>query len=120
MQGMRNTIILSCVALLTVAAVTAPAQVLYGSLVGNVKDASGASVPGAVITVTSKETGNSRTTTTNDEGGYNIPTIQSGTYTVKVTKEGFRSAEQTDVAVTINTVTRTDFTMDIGAVTESV
>lgn len=49
--------------------VTAWSQVLHGSIVGN--------FPGAVVTITSKERNQVRTTTTNEEGGYSIPTVQS-------------------------------------------
>lgn len=87
---------------------------------GIVKDATGAAVPGAQVTFTNKETNNVRTITTNDEGGYSLATVQSGTYSVKVTKEGFRAAEEDNIQVTINTVTRVDLSLQIGAVSESV
>ena len=96
------------------------AQVLYGSIVGNVKDASGAAVPGANVTILNKETNQSRTAVTNEEGGYNFPTVQSGTYDVRVTREGFRPAAETNLAVTNNSVARADMTIEVGAVTESV
>ena len=99
---------------------TAWSQVLYGSLVGNLKDASGAAVPGAIITITNKETGQVRAATTNDEGGYSVSTVQSGTYDVKATKAGFRPMSETSVVVTINNVSRVDFTMQVGAVSESI
>ena len=103
-----------------VAVVPAPAQVLYGSIVGNVRDASGAAVPNASVTIVNKETNQSRSTVTNEEGGYNFPTVASGTYEVKVTKEGFRPAAETNLAVMTNSVARADLTLQVGAVNESV
>ncbi len=102
------------------AAVPAPAQVLYGSIVGNVRDASGAAVPNASVTIVNKETNQSRSTVTNEEGGYSFPTVSSGTYEVKVTKEGFRPAAETNLAVMTNSVARADLTLQVGAVNESV
>ena len=55
------------------------AQVLYGSLLGNVRDQSDAAVSGATVTVTHKETGQVRTATTNELGIFTFATIQSGT-----------------------------------------
>ena len=98
----------------------AVAQVLYGSIVGNVRDSSGASVPGATVTIINKETNQGRTAITNEEGGYNFSTIQSGTYDVKVTKEGFRPAEETNLGVATNTVARADLKLQVGAITETV
>src|SRR5258708_4726069 len=100
--------------------VPAVAQVLYGSIVGNVKDSSGAAVPGATVTIVNKETSQSRSAVTNEEGGYSFPTVQSGTYDVKVTKEGFRPAEERDLTVTTNSFARAELTLQVGAVTESV
>ncbi len=100
--------------------VPAQAQVLYGSIVGNVKDSSGAAVPGAAVTIVSKETNQSRATATNEDGVYNFPTVSSGTYDVKVTKEGFRPAAETNLAVASNSVARADMTIQVGAVSESV
>ncbi len=93
---------------------------LYGSIVGNIRDASGAAVPGAIVTITNKETNQVRSTTTNEEGGYNVPTVQSGTYDVKATREGFRAMVESSVTVTINTVARIDFAMQVGSISEAV
>src|SRR4029453_17288119 len=46
------------------------AQVLYGSLVGNVTDANGAAIPGAKVDITNVATGGVTTTTTDDRGLY--------------------------------------------------
>ncbi len=98
----------------------AAAQILYGSIVGNVTDESGASVPGAEVTLTNNQTGTSRSTTTNESGGYNIPTVQNGEYTIRVAREGFRAASNENVIVAVNSVVRADFRLSLGQVTETV
>ena len=110
-----NTLAKSALAVATVLVVLTTCstwgQVLYGTIIGNVRDASGAAIPGASVTITNKETNQVRTTVTNDEGGYSVPTVQSGTYEVKATKEGFRPTLEDSVAVTINSVSRVDFSL---------
>ena len=76
---------------------TCTAQALYGTLLGNVTDATGAVVPGATVTILHKETSQTRVATTNDNGGYGFPTIPTGTYEVEVTKEGFFKFVRPDV-----------------------
>ncbi|MCL4782521.1 MAG: carboxypeptidase regulatory-like domain-containing protein [Bryobacterales bacterium] len=93
---------------------------MYGSVVGSVTDESGASIPGAQVSVTNKVTGAIRTTTTNQNGGYSVPTLQSGNYTVLVNRDGFRSASNDAVSVTPNTVNRVDFRLSVGQVSETV
>ncbi|MGI8785395.1 MAG: TonB-dependent receptor domain-containing protein [Acidobacteriota bacterium] len=95
------------------------AQVLYGSIVGNVTDATGAVVPGADVTITHKETNQTRQTLTNEAGTYSFPTVASGTYTVKVALPGFKESIRTDVPVAVNNVARVDLTLQVGEVTES-
>ena len=48
------------------------AQVLYGSVVGNVQDGSGAALPGATVTITSRTRTSSRTAVTNETGAYTL------------------------------------------------
>ena len=66
------------------------AQTLYGSIVGNVKDASDAAIVGAKVQITNKGTNESRTATTNEAGVYNFSTVQTGTYEVTVSMAGFK------------------------------
>lgn len=96
------------------------AQVLYGSVVGNVTDPTGAATPGAQVSIVHKETNQSRQTLTNDVGGYSFPTVPTGTYTLKVSVPGFKEFAKTDVPVTVNNVTRVDVTLQVGEVTETV
>ncbi|MBM3725251.1 MAG: hypothetical protein FJW40_07500 [Acidobacteria bacterium] len=107
--------------LCTVAAQTsAQAQVLYGSIVGTVNDGSGAATPGATVTAVNKQTGQQRTATTNDAGGFTFVAVQPGQYELKVTKEGFRAAAEPQVEVSANNATRADFALQVGSINESI
>src|SRR5437870_3266822 len=96
------------------------AQTLYGGLVGNVHDASDAAVAGATVTITNVNTNQSRQTTTDEVGSYSFPTLEAGTYTLRVTKEGFSAVSQSDVVVSINNITRVNVNLVVGSVTETV
>ena len=98
----------------------AQAQVLYGSIVGNVSDGTGAVIPGAQVTITHEETGAARSGESNASGVYTFPTLATGAYTVEVRAEGFRTHSETGVAVGANDVTRVDVDLQIGQVTEVV
>src|SRR5207248_1390735 len=87
---------------------TAAAQVLYGTIVGNVTDPSQGSVAGAIVTLSSKETGLTKDTKTDERGVYEFNNIQAGTYSVKIAAAGFNAFEATNIPVTVNTVSRVD------------
>jgi hypothetical protein len=101
-------------------ALSVSGQVLYGSLVGNVTDESGAAIPGATVTITHRETGASRDTITDSTGAYRFLTVPSGTYTVLVRLEGFRAFTRADVPVTLNNATRVDAALSVGQLAETV
>ena len=99
---------------------TASAQVLYGSIVGNVTDSSSAAVPKAAVTAINRGTNQSREAITDDSGGYSFTDLQAGTYTLKITQQGFKTFEQTDIPVSANNVNRVDIILQLGAVNETV
>lgn len=98
----------------------ASAQVLYGSVVGTLTDETGATIPKAAIAIVNTATGLSRQTTANDAGYYSIPNLPEGVYDVSVTATGFRPYTQKGVNVSINSVTRVDAVIKLGALTEEV
>jgi len=98
----------------------ATAQVLYGSVVGAVKDAQGAAIPAATVVVTNKETNSTRETVTGPEGEYTLANVLPGQYDVKVTLTGFREAVRTNVPVSAGQISRVDVKLEIGALTETV
>jgi Carboxypeptidase regulatory-like domain/TonB dependent receptor len=118
----QNLGFICCVAALGIAILAQPvgAQVLYGTIVGNVKDTSQAAVPGATVTIVNPKTNVSRETITNESGAYTVSNVLPGTYTVKVSLTGFKEFSQTDVQVTINNVTRVDATLNVGSLAETV
>lgn len=114
--GLSLVVVLAAMTL----AATANAQVLYGSMVGNVVDNNGAAVPGATIKITNKATNQTREATTNPEGAYNFSTVQTGFYDVSVGKNGFKTFTRSNVEVTLNNITRSDVSLEVGQVSETV
>jgi hypothetical protein len=96
------------------------AQVLYGSIVGTVRDATAAVLPGATVTITHNETKATRETATDETGSYRFSTVQTGTYTVVVTLSGMQTFTRNDVPVTLNSVARVDASLGAGQLTEAV
>jgi hypothetical protein len=93
----RSSARVSIIALALAIPTAARAQALYGTLTGNVTDSSGAVVAGATGAITHKETGQSRDGVTDANGSYDFPTVQAGTYSIKVGKSGFKTVTKEGV-----------------------
>lgn len=96
------------------------AQVLSGSLIVDVRDESGAAVPGADVTITQTGTNWTRSGTTNETGTASFSTVPLGTFSVRVALSGFKESTTTDVAVTQDNVTRVRTGLAIGQLTDAV
>ena len=107
-------------ALLLLAVTSASAQTFRGTILGTVTDASGATVPGATVTVHNADTGLARMTETQADGSYRIPELPIGTYDVTIEKSGFRSSLTKDVQVSVAAERRVDAALELGAVNEQV
>ena len=99
---------------------TTAAQVLYGSVVGDVKDATGGALPGATLVITNTDRGFSREAVTDAAGHFTFSNLPAGVYGLKARQQGFKSFEQKEVTVTINAVIRVDLTLEVGNVGETV
>jgi Carboxypeptidase regulatory-like domain/TonB dependent receptor len=106
--------------LILFAAVNVHAQALYGSLVGNVVDDTGATVPGATVSITQKETNQTREQPTSENGAYSFANLAPGTYDVVVTLPGFRTFASRDIIVSVGAIVRVDARLGVGALEESV
>jgi hypothetical protein len=98
----------------------ARAQVLYGSLTGNVSDPSGAALPGAHVEALNVGTGVASTATTNDHGAYLFSDLLPGTYKLTVSAVNFGANITENVSVTRNEVARVDVRLELKTQTESV
>lgn len=98
----------------------AGAQALYGSLVGNVVDDSGARIPGAMVTVTRTETNQVSEQITPENGTYSFPNLLPGTYQVTVTLPGFKTFAVDNIALRIGAILRVDARLEVGALEEAV
>ncbi len=79
----------------------AVAQVDSGSVVGVVRDASGALIPHAQVTLTGQDTGSVTKVTANGEGEYTFSPVKIGVYTVAVDAPGFGRFEHKNVTVAV-------------------
>ena len=99
---------------LGLASLPAHGQVLSGSLVVDVRDQSGAGIPGADVTITQTDTNWTRSGTTNETGTASFSTVPLGTFSVRVTLSGFKESVTTDVRVTQDDITRLRTALSIG------
>ncbi|UWZ83697.1 TonB-dependent receptor [Occallatibacter riparius] len=95
-------------------------QEVTASITGTVTDPRGAAVPGAQVTATSQERGQTYNVLTNDTGLYRISQLPVGSYTLKVEKSGFSSASYPAFVLTLNQVARIDVAMKVGQTSETV
>src|SRR5262245_47570222 len=96
--------------LLAILAFVAPAhaQVLYGTLTGEVTDPTGAVVAGAKVTALNVGTNVSKLGSTNERGLYTFNDLQPGTYELTVEATAFNAATRKSIRVEANTVRRVD------------
>ncbi|MGH9657168.1 MAG: carboxypeptidase regulatory-like domain-containing protein, partial [Bryobacteraceae bacterium] len=96
------------------------AQVLpVGTVDGTIKDPSAAGVPGVKVTLTNRDTGQTRASSSNDSGYYFFPLLPPGRYEVSTEKPGFKRAVL-QVSVETGKRSTADFALEVGQVTESV
>ena len=96
------------------------AQIDTGSIVGTVRDASGAVVPDASVSATSLATNIDLTTVTNKSGEYQFNALQPGDYKVKAVAHGFASQETELLHIDVQSRSSVDFTLKVGNINETV
>ena len=113
---------LAFVVALLVWALAAPAYAQFetATVVGIVRDSSGAVVPDAKVTLTNTQTGVSSERMTDANGSFEFFTVRIGAYLLSAEKAGFSIAVVDNVQVTVGARQRVDLTMAIGQVSEKV
>src|SRR5262245_52881936 len=105
---------------LAVFGVTLFAQSERGTITGTVRDASGAVVPGAKVTLTNTQTGFTFSLPASGDGEYTVPQLQVGVYTIRVEKEGFRPSNVSGLVLNASATLRADATLEVGSSVQAV
>jgi hypothetical protein len=112
--------LLGFVFMLLVGVSAAIGQTNYGAIRGEVRDAQGASIKGAQVTLTNQDTKVASTAVTNGAGIYLFGAIDPGTYKVAIGVSGFKTFEATGNVVTLGATVTVDATMVVGGKNETV
>src|SRR5262245_23772379 len=100
-KSMRRRTPLAVVCLLSVFAVPAFAQRTTATLVGTVKDDTGAVLPGVTVTLTGEKVVGAQTATTNEQGFYRFVALPPGSYDVSFSLGGFSTLRRQEVKLAL-------------------
>ena len=98
----------------------AMAQGPVGTLNGTVTDPTGLAVPGATVVAISTTTGIETSTTTTATGTYTLPYLPAGTYRLRASSPGFRTATAENIVLRVAQTQTADIKLEVGAVSEQV
>src|SRR2546428_813927 len=96
------------------------AQTATGTIVGVVKDTSGALIPGVSIAVKHTDTGQTRTAISSDSGSYNVPLLPVGAYELTTTMPGFKQQVKPGINLVIGQKAEIDLRLEVGAAAEQI
>ncbi len=115
---MKKAIFLACFIIM---ALTVPvfAQQNFATIVGVVRDVSGAVVPDVAITAVGQADNIKRETKSDGSGNYSLPFLRPGVYSVSAASGGFQT-QQADVTLATQQTARVDFALKVGDVSEHV
>ena len=109
-----------CVALTIFISVAAFAQSDVGTIVGFVKDQSGAVVPKAIVTVRNEATGELHTVSSDDQGHYTAPSLPPAYYSMTAEAKGFERYTSTHNKLESNSTISIDADLAVGAATQTI
>ncbi len=99
---------------------SAQAQTSAGNLVGRVQDKEGTVLPGVTVTATQKDTGVTRSTVTESDGTFRLPSLPIGVYTVTVELDGFATVTIDEVRMSVASQREINVDMSASTVEESI
>jgi hypothetical protein len=107
-------------ALVFLLSIAAYAQVTTATLVGLVRDAQNAVIPGATVVATHEGTGVSREGVSDANGEFVFSALPAGPYTIKVELTGFRALQNRGMQLGAGQSVRQTFTLEVGAMSETI
>src|SRR5512135_3674522 len=111
--------LLAAFAIIAICALAGFAQFRAG-VQGTVSDSAGGTIAGATVTLTSKETNQSQTTTTSDAGFYRFTGLAPGLYSITVEQQGFKKRLVDNIKVEAEVINGQDVMLEAGGITETV
>src|SRR5438094_4973815 len=96
------------------------AQTSTATILGTVKDTTGALIPGVNITIKHRESGLTRSVVSGERGGYNMPLLPVGAYEITTTMPGFKQEVRSVVNLVVGQEAVIDLTLEVGAAAEQV
>ena len=92
------------------------AQTFNARITGSVKDATEASVPGAIVMVTQEGTNSRKSAKTDSSGVYSIPLLMPGEYDVSIEAQGFQPQVKKGIRLEVNQTATVDFSVNVAQV----
>jgi len=113
-------LLVCAVVLLLVVPSAVRAQVIKASVRGTVTDAQGAAIADADVTITSVDTGYTRSMKSGSDGAYNFQDLPLGSYRIQATHSGFKSETQTGIVLHVADSLVINVSLKVGAVNETI
>ena len=108
------------ISILIAVAPWAKAQMVGGTISGDVVDPAGSAVAQAEVLIRNDETGSERKFVTAEGGTFSAPSVAVGVYTVSVSRDGFAPLSRTGIALTVGQNVQLHLTLTVGSVQQSV
>jgi hypothetical protein len=102
------------------AAIPSAAQLPTGTILGTVKDSSGASMPGVMVTLRNADTNLTKTATTEPDGSYRFPELPVGHYEIKAEAPGFKTETHTGLNLEVTQQGVVNFALQVGSTAQQV
>ena len=122
MRKMLSLFVVKCLVAFLAVGVCGVMRAQYdnGSLVGTIRDTTGAPIPNASVTITNAATAIATQVKTDGAGDYEVPTLRVGEYSITATAAGFGNAVANKISIQVGGRERIDLKLGVGATTATV
>ena len=119
-NSLRSATMASALLISLLLGMQATAQVTTATIYGRVVDSTGAVVPAAAVTINDKQSGLTRSTTTNERGEFTLAFLPVGTYALTIEAEGFKTFTETGTEVAAGQKLSRNYALALGMTSDAV
>jgi len=120
MRDLRLALPIRLLSILILIAPGAKAQMVGGTISGDVVDPAGSAVARAEVVIHNNETGSERKFVTEEGGSFSAPSVAVGVYTVTVSRDGFAPLSRTGISLTVGQNVQLHLALTVGSVQQTV